>query len=423
MDQLFITSFWITNGMLLVALVILYLILTSRRSMEKKGYTEEYISYLRKSHTIRIIAIAIILPVLELISAWIISLLTGPLIEEKQLAYIIVLLLVLVVPFKFFDESLNQNQLKKLAIKTNEKVAIDFNFRTLHLIFDPLWEIILSIVAILYGILFLNIEQWIVYLFLVFPWLMYFTLKGTKYQTRPYLHDNHTYMFTFNLFSFLLFFVYFFSYLVKRLDLSLEVFSGPGRLGMADALPLVILLTTGFIIAVALVGRISLYLANYRQFRSEIIGKEITSGNPFRRKMIFFGSSVIILIAVTSVALSTDLFNPNHVDVGTVKGKYLLEITSSGIDTALIVTVEGISYIDNKYYIQDELDSNEEVITNFIKLNETKQLKAYCDIQLSLNNRIKQYEVCCNTTFLDIPFNTIIKFEHQSDRITRLIEY
>ena len=81
--------FWITVIMLWAALIILYFILTNKKSLERKGHQEKYIAYLRKSHRIRIILIAVLMPLLILLAGWIISKITGPLTDEVQIAYTI----------------------------------------------------------------------------------------------------------------------------------------------------------------------------------------------------------------------------------------------------------------------------------------------------------------------------------------------
>ena len=159
MEAFFIRIFWFTVVLLWVALLILYFILTNKRSLQKKGHSEKYIAYLRRSHSIRILIIAFLLPVLMLLSAWIISLITGPLTEEVQLGYIILLLILLVSPFKFIDERINQRKIRELTLDTREKVAVDLNFKVLHKIYNPVWELILGPLAFLYGFFYLQIEQ------------------------------------------------------------------------------------------------------------------------------------------------------------------------------------------------------------------------------------------------------------------------
>jgi hypothetical protein len=133
MDPLFIKIFWITIGVLWVALIILYFILTDRNFLERKGYNEKYISYLRRSHLVRFCSIAVLMPLLILLSAFIVTKITGPLHEEVQLAYTVIILILLVIPFKFFDKRINQKRIRKLALDTKEKIAIDLKFKTLHL--------------------------------------------------------------------------------------------------------------------------------------------------------------------------------------------------------------------------------------------------------------------------------------------------
>jgi hypothetical protein len=191
----------------------------------------------------------------------------------------VMIVFVLVIPIKYLDETINQKWIRKLALDTNEKVVIDLNFKTLHLIFSPWYEVILGIAGLIYGILFLKIEQWVVYLFLILPWFMYLTIRGVKYQVRPYLKDNYTYLFTFNLFSFVVFLLYFFSYLVIKLRDAFDILrSGMPATGVHGKSP-VLLLILGFTISAGWIGRIAIYLANYRKFSAEIGGSESRSKN------------------------------------------------------------------------------------------------------------------------------------------------
>ena len=267
MEPHFVKTFWITLIMLWVALIILYFILSDRKSLERKGHNEKYIEYLRKSHFIRICIIAVLLPLLILFSAWLVFLITGPLTEEVQLAYIVVVLIVLVVPFKFIDERINQKRIKELALDTKEKIAVDLNYKTLHLIFNPLWEVILTPAALFYGIIYLRIEQWVIYFFLLIPWLMYLTIRGTRYQTRPYLKDNYKYLFTFNIFNFLFFLFFFGAYFLSEIQDSVGVARSIGlSISFREFFPTLLLLFAGLIIILGLMSRLAIYLANYKIF-------------------------------------------------------------------------------------------------------------------------------------------------------------
>jgi len=413
METFFVKVFWLTNILLWIALLILYFILTNKSSLEKKGYTKKYIEFIRKSQRMRIISIAIIMPLLELISALIVYLLTGPLLTENQLAYIIILLFVLIVPFKLLDEKISKNKLKDLALETKEKIAIDLNFQTLHLIFNPKLELLITASAFFFGIIFLKIEVWIVYIFLILPWLMYFTMRGMKYQTKPYLVDNYKYMFAFNTFSFLFFFVYYHSSLLSKISESLFMANTTVMdINQGEFLPLLILLLAGFLISILLLGRVAVYISNYKKFKSDIKGLSEKVRNSFARRLIFVSAAMIILLVFTGLGLFTDIITKRNNEVGKVLKKYAIDFSGAQADTIILVP-NSISY--------NPIASNEMVQNDYVQGN--KFVKLFCEIEVCNANKVKRFEICCYQTFNKLLPETIIKFTYDSNRIiTRLIE-
>jgi ABC-type multidrug transport system fused ATPase/permease subunit len=394
MEAFFIKTFWITVIMLWIALVILYIILTNRKSLERKGHQEKYIAYLRKSHLIRICLIAVLMPLLILISAWIIYKITGKLEEEVQLAYIVLVLIALVVPFKYIDERINQKRIRELALETKEKIAVDLNYKALHLIFNPVWELILAPLALSYGILFLRIEQWIVYLFLIIPWLMYLNIRGTRYQTRPYLKDNYKYIFTFNIFNFLFFLAYFCAYYLIRL----QDFT-PGE-------PSIWLLLAGGLIILGLVSRIALYLANFKAFNRSISESSERMQASNTRKLVFVAGGVFLLLALSGVSVATGLLHKSQMEVGVVKQKYLIHAYRGSNDTLLLVDNDHRgSFLD---YQAGDFPG---------------ELRRECKVTLSTSHRTKTYQVCCPGEFEDLPIGITVKFEYAKGRtITGLVD-
>lgn len=394
MATFFIDTFWITVIMLWLALIVLYFLLTNRKSLERKGHHEKYISYLRKSHLIRILLIAVLMPLLILLSGYIIYLITGTLRDEVQLAYIVVVLLILVIPFKIADERINQKRIRELALETSEKVAVDMNYKALHLIFNPFWELLLAPITLLYGILYLGIEQWIIYLFLLIPWLMYFNIRGTRYQTRPYLKDNYKYMFSFNIFNFLFFLSYFCAYYLIRLkDLN------------ADSS--LVLLIVGLILILGLLGRICIYLANYREFNKLLSGAQDLSRTSLSRKVIFLASGYLILLILSGASLAFSLISPSKVEVGVVQEKYLIHTDHSRSDTLMIIQ----SNLQDSWFTYEAEDFSGE-------------LKMECRVRLSTSQRMKTYHICCPALFEELPLGSIVKFEYGSgSTITGLVDY
>jgi len=407
MEPFFVKTFWITVAMLWIALVILYFILTNRESLKRKGHPERYISYLRRSHTIRIIIIAFLLPLLILLSAWIVTRLTGPLTKEVQMGYIVLVLLLLVVPLKFIDERINQKRIKQLAMETKEKVAVDLSYKVLHRVFNPLWEIILGPLSFLYGFFFLKIEEWVIYLFLLFPWFLYLNSRGTKYQTRPYLKDNYRYMFAFNIFNFLFFLFYFGAYFLIKVRETFGL-SGDGISSGSffSQLPANLILLTGLVIITALVIRIAIYLSNYRAFNRAINGEAEMSGTGSSRKFGFVISGIVLLFGAMGIGMLSGLVRNHHTEVGLVQQKYIIQDHREHPDTLLVI---------DKYY-----SINPDDYDNYFRLND---VEFSCKVILSRSEQVKYYEICCPSTFKELRVGQIVKFEYASgSSIIRILE-
>jgi hypothetical protein len=408
MEPFFVKTFWITMIMLWAALIILYFILTNKQSLQRKGHSENYIEYLRKSHTVRLLIIAVVLPLLILLSAWIVSLITGPLTRESQLAYIVLVLILLVVPFKFVDERINQKKIRELTLENGEQVAIDLNYTTLHMIFHPKWELILGLAALLYGVWYLRIEQWIIYLFLLFPWFMYLNIRGTRYQTRPYMTDNYKYMYAFNIFSFLFFLVYFCIYYLG----SVRALIAPGNTSVIQEDPGsgvagLLLLALGFVIFLGLIGRIAVYISNYSRFNRAMKGEAAgDQSSPVRKWLLFLGF-LITFPAVSGLIVFSGGFNVDRLEVGVVIEKYMVDHSGTALDTLLIVDQASAGDVVHKYPVGNG-----------------NQISLGCTIRLSRSGRLVTYQVCCADLFRELPVGPVIKFEYGSGpSIIRLIDH
>ena len=228
----------------------------------------------------------------------------------------VVVLILLVMPLKFIDERINQKRIRELALETKEKVAVDLNYKVLHQIYHPLWEVLLGPAAFLYGFFFLKIEPWVIYLFLLFPWFMYLNLRGTRYQTRPYLKDNYKYTFSFNIFNFLFFLLYFCSYFLSKIH---EVFTHSTSAGTY------LLLFAGLALILGLTTRTAVYLANYRTFKRTLDGDSASEKTVFSRRLGFAISGNVLLFSVMGIALLTGLVKMQHIEVGRVHQKYIMQ--------------------------------------------------------------------------------------------------
>jgi len=189
----------ITNLTTWLFLFCAYLYQTNRKVQIKKGYSEEYINFRKKDSRNRILSIAIFMPVIQLAAAFIVRLITGELLIEKHLGYILLAFIILVIPFPIIDMKDSNKKHKDLAIKTKSSIYVDFNYKTLHLIFKPVLELASLFITVIYNSFFLN-NNIVIYIYLVLVWGIYLLFKSGKNQIRQMLKDGYQFFFIYHIF-------------------------------------------------------------------------------------------------------------------------------------------------------------------------------------------------------------------------------
>ncbi len=202
-QQDFITMFLMSLAALYPVLFLFAWLQTSRKRLEARGYSEEYIAFLRSDRRRRLLSIAIALPLLEIAAALIVILFTGPLQSEAQLLYVLLVFIVLVAPFPIRDRLVTQRRLKELAVEGKERIVADLNFALLHRIFRPSWELA---VTVLYAAFMLSVRPafHLSFIHLGILWLLYFAVRGTKNATRPALREAYMWTWGFMLLNHLI---------------------------------------------------------------------------------------------------------------------------------------------------------------------------------------------------------------------------
>jgi hypothetical protein len=402
MNPAFKIMFWSSNLTVWLALIIAYMVLTSTRLLKKKGYTPEYINFLKRSQSIRILSVMVLFPVLEVISALIVRQLTGPLVGVEQAGYIVLVLFFLVIPLKYLDETLNRLWLKRLALDTGSKVVVDMKYQTLHLIFRPSWEVILGIACLAYGIFVLHVEYWMIYLHLILPWFMYFTARGTRYQTRPYLKDNYLWLFVFNVLNFSVIMVFFSLFLFRQYH---------------ALVPWMIL--SGIALIVALAGKLAYYLVQYPRFRKELSGVHEASKPPRFRTI-----ALMIILGIVTLGSGYILGNASShgVDVGNVSQKYIVHFDGERKDTLLLISTERIELYDTNYRFLLNGGSLEEGNLETLANQEADALEFHLKMDLTVTKQSADFIVgLCQ--YRNVEINSLIKFRYNHNVITELIDY
>ena len=195
---IFFTS-WVTTWLLLFLFYILFL---SKKRLLTKGYTFEFISFMRGDYIKRMRGIGIAIPILLLVACGIFWLFAGRPDNYKELLYIFVIFYFLVFPFPIVDYFRSKNAYKSYTY--NPPVEIDIKSNKF---FHPLLEFFIVVLSILYTVLLIQLP-FMVYIHIAIPWILYFVSIRSGYVTLSILRDGYLNAFIFMELNYLLVIIY-----------------------------------------------------------------------------------------------------------------------------------------------------------------------------------------------------------------------
>lgn len=247
----FLTLYLVTVAALWIFLLVAYRYQTDTSLLKKKGYNEEYRTFLKNDSKTRIIGIAIAVPLLELLAGLVVKLITGELSTAKHLGYAALLFVLFVLPFPILDMKRTGKKYRELAIKTKSEIMVDFNYRTLHLVFKPALELIALVLYILYFVVFIDIVHPAM-LHLAILWFLYYSGRMSKNLTGTGIRDAYLYLFVFMVANHLLVIFHLVREIVKHCCLPWHGF------------------LFGIVLTAFLLIKLGLYLIRFPRFKKEI---------------------------------------------------------------------------------------------------------------------------------------------------------
>jgi hypothetical protein len=168
----------------------------NREVLKRKGYSDQYVEYLRRSCLRRNVGIAIIVPVLGILAGFLVYAVAGDIKTPQNASYVLLLWLLLVVPFPILDHRKSARESKEIVQATGATVVVDFNYRVLHLVFQPWLEAILSSFYVLYFVLFFGPFH-IALIHVALLWALYGTARFGRHLTAPAMRDAYLFLIVF----------------------------------------------------------------------------------------------------------------------------------------------------------------------------------------------------------------------------------
>ena len=124
------------------------------------------------------------------------------------------------------------------------------------------------------------------------------------------------------------------------------------------------------------------------------------------RKITFLATGIAVMFSLMGIASLSGILKNQHREVGKVHQKYIMQEHQGHCDTLLV--------IDQYFSMQED---------NYAVYFQMPDVKLSCKIILSRTEQLKDYEVCCASTFRDLQAGQIIKFEYGSGpSILRIID-
>lgn len=172
------------------------ILLFGTRRLRRKGYDDRHIAFLQRENRNRCLGIAIVLPLLALLSALVVSSVFGGITTYEHFLYVCLLTVIAVIPFPILDYIQSRKKQKAIAMDLKQVIVIDWNHRIWHLVFKPSWEIASGLAVVVYCA-WLGLYFHLAMLHIGILWLLYQAARGGKYLTGPSMSDLYQYNFVF----------------------------------------------------------------------------------------------------------------------------------------------------------------------------------------------------------------------------------
>ncbi len=169
---------------------------SSRKILTRQGYGDEFIDFIRRTNLKRNIGIGLVVPAAG-IAAWLLALwLIGDLDQPKNIIFVYLFWLLLIIPFPIMEMRSAPKELKEIIKKTNTDVIVDFGFKILHLVFNPLAELLFSLLYLAYFMFYIELFH-VAFIHVGILWTLYGTLRFAKNLTRPGIREAYIFSFIF----------------------------------------------------------------------------------------------------------------------------------------------------------------------------------------------------------------------------------
>jgi len=186
--------FFISDVMMIVAMLTAVLLLNNASRLRKVGYTEPLIELTLKQSRKMLpwLILSILIP--QLITIFIISRKMA-LTADHFMYYALPATFLGLLPTAILIEGRQKKEFRRVAKETGCVVVYDINYKIIHQFFMPRVELIQGAIILLLGLGFLSFQSaWTIYLYMILFAFLYFTWRESNYMTKETFRNNYQIM-------------------------------------------------------------------------------------------------------------------------------------------------------------------------------------------------------------------------------------
>lgn len=149
--------------------------------LRKKGYSDEYIKLTKKITAQTVPRIFAVLILSQILFGIVVYFIAGEINKDLYQQYVIIGSFLITLPFAIYYNRIKSIEYKKLAIETRSEIIVDFNYRTLNLIFNKYIEIPVLLMVLTFAVIHLDIHfAGLILIYVLLPWFFAGILRDSK---------------------------------------------------------------------------------------------------------------------------------------------------------------------------------------------------------------------------------------------------
>ena len=139
--------FFIATLVLWVFLLIVTVLMSNRGLLNKRGYSEGFISFMNRDYMRRGLMIAIFVPLIQVAAYFVTDLFVED--ASSRIELVALVFIVMIIPFPVIDNIVTGKKLRSVIADSSGVMVIDLKHKVLNIIYNPILEAVLTVITVL----------------------------------------------------------------------------------------------------------------------------------------------------------------------------------------------------------------------------------------------------------------------------------